>query len=492
MNSVKRVAKNSSITMVAKAIALLGSLFTLALVARYLTPESFGEYIFVMAFIAVFEVFTDMGYNATVVREIARARDQLSKIVGTAIVAKFFIGLLTFIGIVICVNALGAATHISPHIKKAIYILGFSVCADFFVDVTISAVRAHEEMEYEALILTFNSISSLAFIAIVAVMDLGFVNLFVARFCSYGLTLGLSVYIYARKFGLPKVFRDDVLREHLRRESLPLGTGQVIERFYTRTNFFLIRVIQSVTEVGFYGGAYRVIEQFSLVAVSIVTAVFPVFSVLSQSSHSSLALAHEKTLKFLVVVSLPVVVIMSCLAEQITGIVFGARHTGIAQPLKVLSFAVLLTFCNLLFKFTLSALNRQAVYRRNVLVAFFVNLLLALFLIHSFGYMGGCVALLASLGILCFLGHHSTSKYLAEVSLRAVFVKPVTASLAMMGLMVILIRHVGVLFVVPCGMFVYLIVLIALRTFTSDEIRALGKTMIPAQGQCHTEDIKHA
>jgi O-antigen/teichoic acid export membrane protein len=223
-----------------------------------------------------------------------------------------------------------------------------------------------------------------------------------------------------------------------------------------------------------------------------VTAVFPVFSVLSESSHSSLALAHEKTLKFLVVVSLPVVVIMSCLAEQITGIVFGARHTEIAAPLKVLSVAVLFTFCNLLFKFTLSALNRQAVYRRNVLVAFFVNLLLALFLIHSFGYMGGCVALLASLGVLFFLGHHSTSKYLAQVSLRAVFVKPVIGSLAMMGLIVILIRHVGVLFVVPCGMFVYLIVLIALRTFTGDEIRALRETMIPTQGQYHTEDIKHA
>ena len=486
MNTVKRLVKNSSVSIAAKAICLLSALFTLAMVARYLSAGEFGKYIFVMAFIAVFEVFTDMGYNATLVREIARARDQLGKIVGTAIIAKFFIGFLTFIAIVISVNVLGAAIQISPQVKKAIYILGLAVCADFFVDITVSAVRAHEEMEYEALILTFNSITSLAFIAIVAISDLGFVNLFLARFFSYALTLGLSLYIYMRKFGRPQVVQDTVLRKRLTRESLPLGTGQVIERFYTRTNFFLIRVIQSVTEVGFYGGAYRVIEQFSLIAVSVVTAVFPVFSVLSQSSRSSLALAHQKTLKLLVVISLPVVVIIACLAEQITGILFGAKLTEIAQPLRVLSLAVLLTFCNLLFKFTLNALNKQTAYRRNALIAFFVNLALALFLIPAFGYMGACIALLASSGILFVLGHYSISRHLAELSLPAVFVKPVGGSLVMAALVVFLTEHASIFVVVSCGMLVYLVTLAVLRTFTSDEISMLKKALISPQ------EVKHA
>ena len=491
MNVVKRVAKNSSITIAARAMNLLSSLIILALVARYLNQELFGKYIFVMAFIAVFEVFTDMGYNSILVREIARAKDQLGKLIGTAIVAKFLIAVLTFVIIFVSANAFGLVVQLSTEVRKAIYVLAFAVTMDFFVDICISTIRAHEQMEYEAIIITFNRISSLLFIAIVVIFDLGFLNLFLARLYSNVLTLGLSLCIYIRKFGKFQISRDSSVQKHLTKEALPLGTGQVIERFYTRTNFLLIRIIQSVTEVGFYGGAYRIIEQFSIIANSIVTAVFPVFSILSQSSRSSLALAHEKTLKLLMVMSLPMVVIMGCLAEKITTIVFGAKLMVIAQPLKVLAFMLFLNFSNLLFKFTLSAMNRQAVYRRNVLISFFVNLLLALFFIPVYGYMGACIAILASSGLLFMLGHYSISKYLPEVSLPTVLVKPVMSGLVM-ALFLVLVRHMDLFFVIPCGIFVYLLTLIALRPFTRDEIDMLKRTTIPIQEDYSKEGMKHA
>lgn len=491
MNSLKRVAKNSSIIIASRITNTVSGLITLGIVARYLDAELFGKYIFVMAFIAVFEVFTDMGFNSTLVREMARAKDQLGKLIGPAIVIKSIVAVLTFVIMFAGANAFGLVVPLSPEVKTAIYILGLAVTMDFFADIAISTARAYEQMEYEALIMTFNSITSLLLIAIVVFLHMGFVNLFLARLCSNILTIGLSIFIYVRRFGPPQLRQDITVRKHLIKEALPFGTGQVVERFYTRTNFVLIRIIQSVREVGFYGGAYRIVEQFSLVAISIVTAVFPVFSVLSQSSHSSLALAHEKTLKILVVISLPIVVTMTCLAEKITDIVFGANLIEIAQPLKVLSFAVFLTFSNVLFKFTLSSMNRQAVYRRNVLVSFLANLLLALFLIPIYGYMGACVAMVASSGILFLLGHYSVSKYLAKVSMPAVLVKPVMGGLVMAAV-VILMRHIDLLFVVPCGISVYLLSLLALRTFTKDEISVLKRATLPIKADYSQEGMEHA
>jgi len=482
VNAVKRVAKNSFITIAARAINLPFSLLSLALVARYLSRDLFGEYIFVMAFVTLFEVFTDMGYNSILVREIARAKNQLRKLIGTAIVAKFFIALLTFTIIFVSVHVLGMIIQVSPVMKKAIYILGFAVCVDFFTDIVISTVRAHEQMEYEAFIITFNSISSVLLIATVVILNLGFLYIFWARLYSSALTMGLSLFIYTKKFGSLHVHQDRELGKYLVKESLPLGIGQVIDRFYSKTNFILIRTIRSVTEVGFYGGAYRIVEQLSLIAVSIVTAVFPLFSVLSQSSRSSLALAHEKTFKVLAIISLPIVVILSCLSEKITGIVFGTHLIEIAQPLKVLSFAVFLTFSNLLFKFTLSAIHRQTVYKRNVLISFFVNLLLSLLLIPRYGYMGACAVALVSSGFLFMLGHYSVRKYLPGVSLVTALVKPVIGSLVM-ALVVILMRHLNVFVVGLSGIIVYVLTLIVLKTVTSDEINTLKRTTIPIQGE---------
>jgi O-antigen/teichoic acid export membrane protein len=344
-------------------------------------------------------------------------------------------------------------------------------------------------MEYEAVIIVFNSLTSLSFVAVVTSLDLGFISLFWAKLCSILLTMGLSLFIYLKKFGMPQFQQERGMRKHLTKEALPLGMGQVIERFYTRTNFILIRIIKSVTEVGFYGGAYKIIEQLSLISVSVVTAVFPVFSVLSQSSRASLAVAHEKTFKVLAVISLPIVVILSFLSEQITSIIFGAKHMQIAQPLKILAFAVFLSFSNLLFKFTLSAVNRQTLYRRNALAAFFVNLAAALLLIPAHGYIGACIAFLATSSLLFLLGHYSTARILPGVSLT-VLVKPAAASL-IMALVIIFIRDINVFLAATCGIVAYAVTLIALKTFTNEEMSILKRTTSGTKDY-DKEKTKHA
>ena len=490
MNVVKRIAKNSSVTMGAGIVNMVAALLTLAVVARYLDAKGFGQYIFVMAFIAVFEVLTDMGYNAILVREIARAKDQLPKVVGTAVIVKFFVAVLTFGLILISARAFGLVVELSPEVKNAIYVMALVVTLDFFVDICISTVRAHEKMEYEAIIVVFNRVSTVLFIGVVAMFNLGFLNLFLARLYSNILTLGLSIFIYVRRFAKLQLAYDVSTSRQLTKEALPLGVGQLVDRLYITTNFILIRIIQSVAEVGFYGGAYRIIQKCGIVAISVVAAVFPVFSVLSQSSVSSLALAHEKTLKFLAAISLPVVVIASCMSKQITTILFGMNLLEIAQSLKILAFCLFLNFSNLLFKFTLNAMNKQVLYRRNILVAFITNLVLALSLIPAYGHIGACVAFLASSGLLFVLGHWSISRYMAGVSLKAALVKPFASALVM-AVFLMLARDINFYLVVPCSIVAYIVSSVVLRTFTTDEIRMLVQSSVGPK-ENNGEDVSHA
>ncbi|MDY6836861.1 MAG: flippase [Thermodesulfobacteriota bacterium] len=490
MNVVKRIAKNSSVTMGTGIVNMVGALLTLAVVARYLDAERFGEYIFVMAFIAVFEVLTDMGYNAILVREIARAKDQLTKVVGTAVIVKFFVALLSFGLILISATVFELAVELSPEVKNAICVMALVVTLDFFVDICISTIRAHEKMEYEAIIVVFNRVTTVLFIGLVAMFNLGFLSLFLARLYSNILTSGLAIFVYVRRFGKLQLDYDISTSRHLTKEALPLGVGQLVDRLYITTNFFLIRIIQSAAEVGFYGGAYRIIQKCGIVAVSIVAAVFPVFSKLSQSSVSSLALAHEKTLKFLVAISLPVVVIVICMSKKITTILFGTNVLEIAQSLKILAFCLVLNFSNLLFKFTLNAMNKQLLYRRNILVAFVTNLVLALLLIPVYGHIGACVAFLASSGLLFVLGHWSISKYMAGVSLKAALVRPFASALVM-AVFLVLGRDINFYLVVPGSILAYVVSSAVLGTFTIDEIRMLQSARTGPRDH-NEEDVRYA
>lgn len=68
-----------------------------AWIARYLGPTRFGELSYVIAFIALFQAIANLGVDAIVVRDIARAEERAPLILGTALWMRLGAGLLCWV-----------------------------------------------------------------------------------------------------------------------------------------------------------------------------------------------------------------------------------------------------------------------------------------------------------------------------------------------------------------------------------------------------------
>jgi len=93
-------ARTSAWVLLGKGVERAVRLVVIVVLARLLDPAGFGAYSVAFAFAEVFAVFTDLGLNAILVRELAKDREEAPRLLGAGVLLKllfFFRILLSFV-----------------------------------------------------------------------------------------------------------------------------------------------------------------------------------------------------------------------------------------------------------------------------------------------------------------------------------------------------------------------------------------------------------
>ena len=91
--------KNTSWLLLERLLRIFGGLFVGIWIARYLGPKDFGILNYALAYVAFFKVFTGLGLNQIVVRELVKYPKLTNYTLGTAFGLKFFGAFLAMIGV---------------------------------------------------------------------------------------------------------------------------------------------------------------------------------------------------------------------------------------------------------------------------------------------------------------------------------------------------------------------------------------------------------
>ena len=76
MEFTSRIVKNTSVFFMAQAISYLLTFLYTIYITRYLGPTTFGILTFGISLISIFGIFTDLGLNTLMTREIARDKSK--------------------------------------------------------------------------------------------------------------------------------------------------------------------------------------------------------------------------------------------------------------------------------------------------------------------------------------------------------------------------------------------------------------------------------
>lgn len=369
------------------------------LAARILGAEQWGVFAYATTLAAFFSIFSDIGINAILTREIAKDRAVKDRYLSTAFYLK--IALLAASTVLILFAApflikIDGVREILPFVALLFVFDGLRGFA-------LSLNRAFELMEREAAV----ELATNAAITILGVAVLLIAPSPQSLAMAYAAGAGIGAIIAL--WTLRGHFRHVLTRftAHLVRPIItsawPFALLGLLGTIMTNTDVIMMGWILSATDVGLYSAALRIVQMLYMVPGLLSGAMLPVFSRLAQDrSRDKMSSLLTTTISLLTLIALPIALGGIILSRHLVDVVFGAEYAGSASALQILFLTILILYPlspagNVIF-----AYDKQKHFIGFIAIGALSNVILNAILIPELGINGAAIATIGAQALAYF------------------------------------------------------------------------------------------
>jgi O-antigen/teichoic acid export membrane protein len=437
-------------------------------VARHLGADGFGVLSFGLAFTAIFSIFTDIGLQSLMIRDIARDKALAAKYLGNVAVVKVLLGVLTFGVMALVINLL----DYPQQTVNVVYLLGLAVVLNAFSLMFYAVFLAYERMEFQALGQVLGGAIMLAGAFWAISHDYNVAGFALFYTIASVVTLGYSFVISAWKFTLPRIEVDLGFWKRTFKEAWPFGLAAMFAAFFYSIDSVMLSVIKGDEAVGWYSAAYRLILVLMFIPVAYFSSIFPIMSRLHITSKELQRFAYERSFKYMLILGVPIGAGTTILATKIVLLIFGAGYVNSITALQVLVWSMVFLFVSTIFTSLFASANKQIVVTIVVMICAVANVILNIILIPRYGVTGASISALATQSLvfaICYvwglrIGYGIPVKNVIEIAAR-VFIAS-----AIMCIFVLYLKNFYILAVIPLSALLYFGVLYIIRGINREDI----------------------
>ena len=165
----------------------------------------------------------------------------------------------------------------------------------------------------------------------------------------------------------------------------------------------MLSVIHGEAAVGLYAAASKITSFGSPLVASFTSAMFPYMSRLHGESSLAFRRLGEESVKHMLAVALPGIVIVAVFADRVIGTLYGDAYAGAVPVLRVVIWVFIFNLLNPFVSHLLFARGEQATSLTIGAITAVASLGLSFALIPMWGPFGAACALLASTALACCL-----------------------------------------------------------------------------------------
>jgi len=477
LSTVQRVAKNTGIIIAGDAVFKLISVIVTIYLARYLGTVGFGKYSFVFAYLAFFSIITDLGLQQILVREMARDPAIAPKLIGNAYIIRLLLTVIAVVSSMIVITLMSYPADTTTYI----YIASFTVLFISFSDFYATIFSANLRMEYNIMAKLVFKVLSAGLILLIIFSKGTLMQVMVALVFSEMVKTLLN-YSFSRKFVKPRFEFDFGLWKYLFKEALPLALTSVIWIIYFRIDVIMLSMMMGDTEVGLYSAAYKLSDPLLLIPSALMTSLFPIMSASFKSSEERLIKTYRLSIKYILIIMLPVAIGTTIIADKVILLIYGSEFSGSATALQILIWALIFISTSSVLANLLVSMNKQRLYTISTGICAITNVTLNFFLIPILSYNGAAIATVATNIVLFVASFYFVSKHLQILPIHRIAIKPVIGGL-MMGTFVYYFDVVNLFLLIFFAGAVYLMALLALKTFSEEDFDIIKKLILPTIGK---------
>ncbi len=483
-STTARVARNSVAPIILNLFNR-GIDFAFAIVMlRLLDQSSVGVYNFAVVVFVWFDIFTNFGLDAFLIREVSRLKAQSGYYFLNASLLRL---LLAVLGLPLLLLFLAfwqsSAAEPLPAAGMITLVLLYLGLFPATLSKGMTALfYAHEQAEKPAAIATITSINKAVFGVIALLLGWGIVGLAAISIANNVLTLLLLLVSGRKLIGTLQHKRPDrkLLRGMLG-ASWPLMLNHFLSMIFFQFDIIILQALKGAVVVAQYSTSYKWLLAVDIIPAFFTQALFPVMSRQARDDPKALQRTYQLSVKLLLALALPIAVGFTFLAEALTLILAGPAYLpDAAIALQIMIWSIPFGWMNSVTQYALIALNLQRYITGAFVGAVTFNIAANLLLIPQFGFQAAALVTIASQGALLLPFGLLMQRGLGQrINWPGLVWRPLLAVAAMIGV-TLLLWPLQSLTALVVGSITYGVVLLALRPFSQAEI-ALLRPMLPQQ-----------
>ena len=445
------------------------------IIARYLDINHYGEYTTALAFASFFSLFTDMGINETLIREINYEEEKwhtlfnvvLLKVILSVVIFFVFIG-FTF------------TANYSYDILKLILIFGFVRFGDEYLRLYYTYYEGVEGYKLSALFRIFFALFFLGAVILVVIINGG--NREIALFRLGVVLFFLFIMTYAISRG--KLLRIDIqyIKSYCRKV-LPFATTFIYSNIINQGNLIALPLLHGAVYAGIFQNAYIFITTLMFIPGSFGRVFIPyLYKHKNDEKIFRFQFAFDILSKSFVFISFYITVILFLYSDFLIIWIFGEKYRASVPLLKVLALS--LPFLFNAGAVMLTALDKQRLY--SVILRYMAMLNVALNIGLGYFYLDkGIAAAMVITFFLIFILSHILIIFNSQLSVCSAAVYYLKGS-AIFLLCWLVYHHIPFEYKIVSMAVISLIyfVMSLLLLLTKDDIR-IGKEIL---GRKNTQD----
>ncbi len=467
MNTVQKIAKNTSLLVGANVVNLAMGFIINVFIARYFDVNNFGIVNWAINTATIFILLTDLGVGSFLTIELPRHPDRRGEIIGNAMSIKLCMQVVSLAGI----TAVALVSRVSGYELAVLYIIALYVILNAISGLLQSVFQAFQSMEHMAICQVANGLVLGLGTVLVVTLNLG-----VVAFALVYLAAGLIVFAYTLAISLlfftrPRLHYDTAAWRQILAFSIPLSIVSIFSYLYFKLDIQLIEMLSAdgKAAVGYYSAAFKLIEAAIVLPSLYTSVVFPLMSLYFHKNDPNLNFLLKKSVKYFYILGAPIAIGTILMAPSLIYFLYLNKYQPSIGVLQMLAIGLFFIYVNSVPSAFLAAANMQVANMKLNGVCLAVNIALNLLLIPAWGIWGSAFAMAVTQGMMTVM----TYAVMKRAGYRYMDIKEavkIAACSLLMGVYVYYVRDLNLALVVVSAAAIYFLAILLSGASTKEDI----------------------
>ncbi len=472
MGSLSSLLKNVVSLWTPSILNPFVSVIVIMVISRFLGVEGLGQYSLILSYWAMFSTIAGLGLGTLVVREAARKPAEAN---------VFFLNATLFGGLSSAASFLGMMAFVAimgyePEIVVAALVCSLSLFPTTIINYMEAVFRVFEKAEYIAANYVVENAFRLTGCLAVLFLGYGIVGLFVAVFASRMIACAFMLACYFKVLGVPELKVQREIWRLLGREAATFASIAIFSAIHMNIDQIMLSKLRSVESVGIYGAADKLLEFCRQLTIAFAAALFPVMAKEYVSGIKALHDITMKSLRYLLLITIPIAIGTAILAENIITLIYGLKFGASVTVLRVHIFSLIPFGMVFFLASVLIVSDNQKVDLGINIVAALMNIVLNFLFIPLLAELGAVLAALITIVVFNQLQNWYIGQRLFPIPLLKLVTKPLLAAVGM-GVVTYLLKDWNLFLNVAVSAGVYGGLAILFKALTSEEMELLTRVI---------------